>query len=83
MLFRSSLRAVVESPDAQDNIHYVQGGNRSLWTDYLKKPFTYLWNDVWLGIFWKSFILNMERIRDGKPTDYETSAPKVNFSNPK
>ena len=31
-----------------------------------------------VDIFWKSFVNNMERIRDGQPTDYETSAPSVN-----
>ena len=28
-------------------------------------------NDVWIDIFWKGFISNMERIRDGQPTDFD------------
>ena len=76
--FRINIRSVVESPEAQDNINYVGGGTRNLWNDYLKKPASYLWNDVFVNIFWQSFINNMERIRDGQPTDYETVAPVVN-----
>lgn len=75
--FKISLRTVVESPTAQDNIHYVGGGARSIWDDYLAKPARYLWHDVWVEIFWKGFISNMERIRDGKPTDYQTNVPTL------
>lgn len=76
--FRISVRSVVESPEAQDNITYVGGGTRNLWNDYLKEPASYLWNDIFKNIFWASFVDNMERIRDGKTTDYENSAPTVN-----
>lgn len=75
--FGISIRAVVESPQAQENLEYVEGGTRSLWNDYLKEPVTYLWNDVFVDIFWVSFISNMERIRDGEATDYENAAPSV------
>ena len=73
--FNISVKSVVESPTGQENINYVGGGTRNLWNDYLKAPASYLWNDVFVNIFWKSFINNMERIRDGKPTDYELNAP--------
>lgn len=76
--FRISVRSVVESPEAQDNITYVGGGTRNLWNDYLKEPASYLWNNIFKNIFWASFVDNMERIRDGKTTDYENSAPTVN-----
>ncbi len=75
--FKVSVKSVVESPEAQDNIHYVGGGTISLWDKYLKEPASYLWNDIFINIFWKSFINNMERIRDGKPTDYELSSPAL------
>jgi hypothetical protein len=75
--FKISVKSVVESPEAQENISYVGGGTRNLWNDYLQKPASYLWNDVFINIFWKSFINNMERIRDGKSTDYEDAAPSV------
>ncbi|MEK7088909.1 MAG: hypothetical protein AAB913_02145 [Patescibacteria group bacterium] len=76
--FKISVKSVVESPEAQDNISYVGGGTRNLWNDYFKKPVSYLWNDIFVNIFWASFINNMERIRDGKPTDYELAAPVIN-----
>lgn len=75
--FKISIRAVVESPEGQDNIEYVGGGARSLWNDYFKEPAFYLWHDVFLDIFWQSFISNMERIRDGQPTDFEIHAPTL------
>ncbi len=76
--FKISVRSVVESPEAQDNINYIGGETRNLWNDYLQEPASYLWNDIFINIFWKSFINNMERIRDGEPTDYEIAAPAVN-----
>ncbi|HBB49425.1 TPA: hypothetical protein DEQ22_00515 [Candidatus Nomurabacteria bacterium] len=69
--FNISIKAVVESPTGQENINYVAGGTKSLWTAYLAEPVSYLWNDVWIDIFWKGFISNMERIRDGQPTDFD------------
>lgn len=77
--FKISIKSVVESPEAQDNISYVGGGTRNLWNDYLKEPAEYVWNDIFVNIFWKSFVNNMERIRDGQPTDYENAAPSFNL----
>ena len=75
--FNVSIKAVVESPTGQENINYVGGGTKSLWTTYLAEPASYLWNDVWVNIFWKGFISNMERIRDGQPTDFEKAADNL------
>jgi hypothetical protein len=75
--FRINIRSVVESPTGQENLNYVKGEGTGLWNNYLKKPATYFWQDIFVEIFWKSFINNMERIRDGQPTDYEKAAPVV------
>lgn len=72
--FNISIKGVVESPAGQENINYVKGGTKSLWAEYLAEPASYLWNDVWVDIFWKGFILNMERIRNGEPTDLDAAA---------
>lgn len=72
--FSISIKSIVESPTGQENINYVRGETKSLWVTYLAEPASYLWNDVWLNIFWKSFISNMERIRDGEPTDFDNAA---------
>jgi|SRR3989344_3190106 len=76
--FRINIREIAESPTGQDNINYIEGSSKSFWDKYLKDPASYLWNDIWVDIFWKSFISNMERIRDGQPTDLENAAPKAN-----
>ncbi len=80
--FNISIKGAVESPTGQENITYVGGAIRSLWDNYLKAPATYLWKDVWVNIFWRGFIENMERIRDGEPTDFDEAAEnlKVNTS---
>ena len=72
--FNVSIKSIVNSPSGQENVNYVRGGAKSLWTTYLAEPAAYLWNDVWINIFWKGFISNMERIRDGKLTDFDKSA---------
>lgn len=75
--FNISIKAVVDSPTGQENINYVKGGTKSLWTAYLAEPAAYLWNDVWVKIFWKGFISNMERIRDGQPTDFQKAGDNL------
>lgn len=79
--YNISIRSVVESPTGQDNINYVQDTSKSVWDKYLKSPVSYLWNDVWINLFWKSFISNLERIRDGQPTDLDLAAPRLNYNN--
>lgn len=71
--FNISIKGVVQSPTGQENINYVGGGAKSFWTTYLEEPASYLWNDVWVKIFWQGFINNMERIRDGQPTDFQNA----------
>lgn len=78
--FHISIKAVVESPTGQENINYVGGGTQSLWVTYLEKPAAYLWNDIWVDLFWKPFVSNMQKIRDNKPTDFQNNAPDVNFN---
>lgn len=78
--FNVSIRAVVESPTGQENINYVGETTKSFWTSYLKEPVSYLWNDIWINIFWKSFIYNMERIRDGQPTDVDAAAEDLKIA---
>ncbi len=81
--YNISIKGVVESPTGQENLNYVGGTTRSLWDKYLAGPADYLWHDVWINIFWKGFISNMERIRDGQPTDFDNASQnlKVNSNN--
>ena len=75
--FNISVRSVVENPTSQDNLNYVKGGTESVWDKYLAEPAHYLWQDVWVNIFWQSFINNMERLRDGKPTILDNAAKNL------
>ena len=77
--YHISIQSVVESPDAKGNFSYVADASRSVWNDYLKRPASYLWNDVFVDIFWKSFINSMERIRDGKPSELNNNLPTVSY----
>lgn len=72
-----SIKGIIESPTGQENVNYIKDETKSVWVTYLKEPAEYLWNDILVNIFWKSFILNMERIRDGNPTDFEKAAPSL------
>ena len=77
--FNISIRGVVESPEAQDNLEYVGGGTVSLWDRYLRDPATYLWNDIWLELFWRPFIENMRNLRDSNHSDIEQEVPSVGY----
>jgi hypothetical protein len=79
--YKISIKAIVESPEGQSNITYVTDNTKTFWDKYLKDPASYIWNDIFIKIFWVSFINNMERIRDGKPTDFERFAPTMPNSN--
>lgn len=77
--FNISIQAVVEKPSTQNNISYVTGSSKSLWNEYLKKPLTDFYNDIWVKIFWASFVSDMENIRDHKSTSIQNMAPTVNL----
>ena len=75
--FGFNLRAIVESPVAQENLGYAWGLVVTVWNNYLERPALYLWNDIFLNLLWSSFTSNLQRIRDGEPTDFELNAPVV------
>ncbi|MBU0612267.1 hypothetical protein KKA39_00865 [Patescibacteria group bacterium] len=78
--FNVSIKAIVESPKAKDNFSYIGSTGRSLWNDYLKKPFSNVLNSDTVQYFWKSFLKNMQNIHDGKPTDFQKSAPTLKIN---
>ena len=75
--FGINIRSVVESEDGQDNINYVTDESKTIWQKYLKEPAEYLWNDVFVGLLWSAFINNLERVKDGLPTEIEEASPKL------
>ncbi|KKU75325.1 MAG: hypothetical protein UY01_C0016G0015 [Candidatus Nomurabacteria bacterium GW2011_GWB1_47_6] len=78
--FNISIKTVVESPAGQENIEYVKGGSKSLWDEYLEEPVSYLWNDIWVKLFWRPFVDNMERLRDGRPTDIDKAGANLQIN---
>jgi hypothetical protein len=77
--FGVSLRTVATNPTSEDNIEYVSDTSRSLWDRYLKDPTTYLWNDIWLEIFWRPFISNMKKLNNGEPDEIQQEVPSVSY----
>jgi hypothetical protein len=60
--FHVSIKSIIESPTGQENINYVRGGVKDLWTAYLEKPVNYIWNDIIINFFWKNFFTNIKEI---------------------
>lgn len=77
--FKISIRSVVESPEAQDNITYVRGAGVSVWDRYLKEPANKFWDKVVVDLLWGSFTNNLQRIKDGVPTEMEENAPGLDI----
>ncbi len=63
---------VAQNEDVQDNVSYVWTGAVNFWNQYLAEPARHLWNDIFVGLIWDSFMLNMQRLREGQsPTSFE------------
>ncbi len=62
---------IVQNEGVQENTSYVLSGVLNIWNNYLAGPFMFLWQDVFVELIWESFILNMQRLRNGEtPTDF-------------
>ncbi len=75
--FGLNIRAIVNSPTGQDNFTYVQQLMVDTWNGYLKKPVLYLWNDIFLDLIWNPAIDNLQKIKDGDPTNIQMSTPTL------
>lgn len=75
--FGLNIRAIVNSPAGQENFTYAQEIMINVWTNYLKGPATYLWNDIFLKLIWNPAIENLTKIKDGQPDSLTSSAPKI------
>ncbi|HEU0085839.1 MAG TPA: hypothetical protein VFQ59_02670 [Candidatus Paceibacterota bacterium] len=73
--FKINIRDVVESPETQENVQYVTDSSKTVWERYLEEPAGYVWNTIIVGLLWEAFINNLERVRDGKPTEFEEASP--------
>ena len=71
------IQSVVESPQAQKNIAYVVDLGKLVWNKYLEQPILYFWQNIFIDLLWESFVVNMEHIKQGEPTDLQSMAPFV------
>ncbi len=75
--FGYDLKAIMEAPLTQNNIHYVTGGVSYVWDTYLKGPIVYFWDKIFVGILWKAFVHNLERIDAGAPTELQSAGQRL------
>ena len=75
--FNINLQTVVQKPTTQQNFTYVASTSTSFWNTYLQKPASYLWNTVFIGLLWSSFINEMTLIKNGQPTTLQQQAPTI------
>ncbi|MDO8492921.1 MAG: hypothetical protein Q7S34_04735 [bacterium] len=76
--FGISIKNIAESDTAQSNFGYVKQVTINFWNDFLAKPATYLYKNLWLDLIWHPFIDNLQRLKRGQPTTIEP--PAINFS---
>lgn len=63
---------IAGNEEVQNNVSYVWTGVKNFWNRYLAGPASYLWNDVFVGLIWESFIVNMQSLRSGQsPSNFE------------
>ena len=70
------LRVVIEPEGDQGKASVAQG--RSLWNEYVKVPLAKLWNII-RELFWEPFLEAVNGFREGKPINFDSSAPTVPY----
>lgn len=65
--FNFDIKSFVESPQTQSNLGYTVSLSNTIWNNYLSKPITYFWNNIFLGLLWTAFLENFDLIKTGKP----------------
>jgi hypothetical protein len=78
--FNIDFRAIMESPQTEQNISYVKelgistwertvgiwnAWFRPFWDNYLSKPVLYFWQNIFIEILWTSFVQGLNALRDG------------------
>ena len=75
--FGYDLKDIVESPLAQKNLEYSKDGVVHVWDKYLKGPLSYLWNNIFIGVIWNSFMNNLGRLNAGAPSQLEEAGQRL------
>jgi len=61
--FGLNLRTTVNSPTFQDNWSFLTTTIATVWNDYLKVPFDYLWYQVFIPLIWDPLILHLTQMK--------------------
>ena len=69
--FGLNLRNLVNAPTTQDNLGYTTGLISTVWNNYLRRPATYLWNNIFINLIWEPAINNLTRMKNGEPTNVQ------------
>lgn len=75
--FGYDLKAIIEAPITQNNLHYAGGGVTYVWNNYLKGPIEYFWKNIFVGILWNAFVHNLGRIDSGAPTELQNMGNRL------
>jgi len=71
------VKKAVQSPTSQSNLTYVQQIISNVWHNYLQKPASYLWKEVFLKLIWYPALDNLKKIGNNEPTSIDKEAPKL------
>jgi hypothetical protein len=74
--FGYDLKAIIEAPQTQSNLHYAYGGAEVVW-NAVKGPVLYLYNNIFIGILWQAFVNNLGRISAGAPTELQNAGQRL------
>jgi hypothetical protein len=75
--FGFDLQRIIDSPTVQKNLNYTKGLIVGAYQKYLARPIDYLWNKIFVNLLWSGFVDNLERIKNGEPSDIYKYAPKA------
>ena len=76
--FGFNIRSIVESPAVQENLGFLWGLTRTLWSNYLSQPFGWFWDNIGRPV-WDVFVENLMRFRAGESSTFQENAPGVGF----
>lgn len=74
--FNIDVRGIIEAPQTQQNFQYIGDQIELVWDQYLADPVLYFWNNIFIDLLWDSFVENMERIKEGRPTELQENSPR-------
>jgi len=74
--FGYDLKAIIEAPLTQNNLHYAGNGVSYVW-NYVKGPLTYFYEKIFIGILWNAFVHNLGRVDAGAPTELEAAGQRL------